>query len=271
MPGLVQIPGVQRFAVHHCIAVQAPGLAPRPGAAVGIALRRILGMGSARGRIVGDHMETAIIFTEVVLERSVGMAPGNVRQLLVSGFTGHEAQVLQVHHIVYDHRVLPAGRAFPGFDDTQLRAPAGKQALHTGFQHIQVMGIAGKFIPLSEAAMQHEAQVVRVGHPFHGLGTGGHHPGPGEQLRVPVVGIKLPQHTREEAGHPPAVVFRDQFPVFVGTREAVRHVFQDRRHIPGLGPGTLQPPFYHLRKWLLSQTKCPTKGKKEKEGRSFHI
>ena len=129
-------------------------------------LKRLSEHGMDHERVVVVEVE---VWAEVVLHRGLGMLLCNLLITTVRELTGHEAEHLEVHHVVNDDGILPTGIAIPRLNDTGLLAPTCQQTLGALIDHVEVMLIACKAIALSEAAIEHEAQVVGVGHLFGGF------------------------------------------------------------------------------------------------------
>ena len=71
-------------------------------------------------------MEGAHVLAEVVFHGSLGVSLSYLLVAWVGGLVGHEAEHLQIHHVVDDDGILPLLAEIPRADDTQLWVPASE-------------------------------------------------------------------------------------------------------------------------------------------------
>ena len=284
--GLLQILRVKRLTIHHRVAIESPGLSAAPRAAVSIALGCVLGVRLAGDGIVTHDVEGGEVGAEVVLDRRVGVLLGDTLVAHVTCLSGHEAEHLQVHHVVDDDGVLPAGIRLPRLDDAQLLVPAGEQALRAFIDHVEVVLVARQAVALAEAAVEHEAQVVGVGHPLGRLHAVGIHLGQTAQLLVLALRVLIehPQHAGEESRHPVVVADGLQRGLLgklgfaglaadarrlEGTRQCAGLVLQRVGEDERLALGTAQSALHDLRHGLLRRDGGESHCGEQDEGKGF--
>ena len=118
------------------------------------------------------------------------------------------------------------------------------------------MRIARKVVSLAETAIEHEAEVMGVGHGLDGFSAIGEEFGVAAQLLGWLVGIELPQHTREEAGAPPSVVACDEPALLERARETSFLRFERAGHQQALAAGSAQSTFNDFAHRYLGRESC---------------
>ena len=205
---MVEVAFVARVTVAGRIAVDGPCLSARPRRIVGIALRRAASAHVARRQVVVHDVITAVIVAEVLLHRSVGMLH---RDIIIGAVArklrGLEHQ-FEIHHVVDDHRALPAALALPAavgvprLDDARHRPETRRERLGRLDDHILVAGYVFQSQSVAVAVVDHEAHVVmplQVLHRIEDLGMLSCARGP---CLVARQFVHVPQRPGEETAHP---------------------------------------------------------------------
>ena len=111
--GLLEVFRPTGLAIHHHVAIQCPCLPPGPCRCVAVALMRPPEVGLAAQRIVRHHVVATVVRSEVVAHRGLRMSVRYLYQGRVACQLAHGHEELQVHQVVDDDRVLPAGTGVP--------------------------------------------------------------------------------------------------------------------------------------------------------------
>ena len=178
-----------------------PARAPTP-------LRRAASAHAARRQVVVHDVITAVIVAEVLLHRTVGMFHRNI----IIGAVARELRGLEhqfeIHHVVDDHRALPAAFALPApvgvprLDDARNRAETRRERFGRLDDHALVAGNVFQPQAVAVAVVDHETHVVmplQILHRVENLGMLPRTCGPRLVARQ---FVHVPQRPGEETAHP---------------------------------------------------------------------
>ena len=200
----VQVARIARFAVTHRKAVERPALTARPGRRGRITLSAALSGDTSRSGVVTDDVETTVVRAEVVFERVVGMANGDVVVALVAGEFRDREQHFEVHHVVDDDPVGIRVAVFvvPRTDQPDGRAEAGEQGVGSVDQQLPVRLLSRQPVGCGAGTAHHEPQVVGFGVAAQRVEGRRSAAGHVEPFRVAGIFIKEPDICREESADP---------------------------------------------------------------------
>lgn len=261
--GLVEVTFVAAQAEHHRVAVERPGLSPRPGGFVAEALHGLLPADAAVGGVVVHQVIAREVGPEMVAEGRVGVRHRDTLQGVVPEEQARVVEVFEVHHVVDDHRVFPVAalaHEVPAADDARHgREPSGEDP-RRGVDGFEVFLLAGDPVGVAETAVHLESQVVVRAFLFEGIEFEGVFFGQFAECLVAGILIYIPERAGIESAAPPADVGRDEFSVG-GRRSRKRLVGQPAFELFVLGRGYGEDAIGQFRHCL------PGSASREKEGR----
>ena len=198
-------------------------------------------------------MIAAIVITEMIFHRRIGMRNRDIMETVIAGSLACPRQQFEVHHIIDDNRILPftiIGKV-PGTDRLDHRVEPGTERTGACHQHILVSGILCQPVTVAIATIKHEAYIVIIRHMLHFFQAFGKKSGILLQFGSRIVFIQIPEFTGEETAAPPIAVAGFQFAIFDALRQPAILLFQLFGHKQRLFGRGFQTAVNHFRKRFL--------------------
>ncbi len=130
---LLQKLRVSAVIVAHSIPVKPPGLSTGPCRFMSKSLVGFFASYFSSNRIVIYYVVRTVVWPKMMLHGGKRMGIGRLPVNRLFKFCAGPVQVLQVHHIVYDHRELPVVAKIPGADHAGFGAKTVIKMLRTLF------------------------------------------------------------------------------------------------------------------------------------------